>query len=162
MSGDAFLNLSDTNLNLRIYYLGFLAGEVKEDNGVIQSKPRIDRIKSIILVEGLKNSFFWWNIKDYIIQENEDMYVLKNFNRKILISKETLLPVRQTIELDNGEELNISYDTPAKNNTEETKNIPDPWIQWYQSRLSIKFKNHLVKVKVKSYSATKLKAAEKL
>lgn len=173
MGGDAFLHLSGNRLNLRLYYLGFLAGEVNEENGIIKCKPKIDRNKSLILVDGLKNSFFWWNIRDYTVSEKEDVYVLKNYNRKLFISKDSLLPVQQTIELDSGEEMNILYDTPAKNNagsksggkdgiaedgsSPESRNHalnPEAPV-WYQSRLSIKFKNYLVRVKVKSYSVTK-------
>jgi hypothetical protein len=154
MSGDAFLNLSGNALDLRIYYLGFLAGEIKEDNGVISSKPKIDKYKSIVLVDGLKNSFMWWTIKDYTVEEIEDTYVLKNFNRELIIDKKNLLPLKQTIELDNGEELNISYDTPAQNQPETNQYIPDPETTWYQSRLSIRYRNHLVTVKVKSYTAS--------
>ncbi len=160
MSGDAFLNLSPAAMDLRIYYLGFLAGEVKEDNGVIKSKPKLDKYKSIVLVDGLRNSFLWWTISDYTIQEIDDSYVLRNFNRTLTISKKTLLPLEQTIELDNGEEMTISYDGPACNKPETEKNVLDPEIAWYQSHLSIRYKNHLVKVRVKSYIATIQKTAQ--
>lgn len=161
MSGDASLNLSENRLNLRLYYLGFLAGEVIEDSGIIKSKPKLDRNKSTILVDGLKNSFFWWNIKDYTLQEKEDTYVLKNSYRKILISKKTLLPVQQTIELNDGEELRIFYDIPAKSNNENTDKInqqnkpSNSKPVWYNSRLKIEFKNYIVKIKVKSYSVAR-------
>ncbi|MDI6728573.1 MAG: hypothetical protein QMD44_06570 [Thermodesulfovibrionales bacterium] len=161
MSGDASLNVSEDKLNLRLYYLGFLAGEVSEDKGIIKSKPKLDKNKSTILIDGLKNSFFWWNIKDYTLQEKEDAYELKNSYRKLLISKKTLLPVQQTIELNDGEELKIFYDVPAKSNNESTEGI-DQQNQpsnskpiWYNSRLKIEFKNYIVKIKVKSYSAIK-------
>ena len=166
MSGDASLNISDNSLLLRIYYLGFLAGEVKENNGIIQSKPRLDKNKSIILVDGLKYSFFWWNIKNYLLDEREGLFVLRNSYRKLYIDKKTLLPVKQTIELHDGEELNIFYDTPAKTvagdqlpETAEKAENPSPVTShqslplWYQSNLKIEFRNHAVKIKVKSYEA---------
>ncbi len=170
MSGDASLVLSENNLDLKLYYLGFLAGEVKEENGVIiKNKPRLDKNKSTILIDGLKNSFFWWNIKDYTLQEKEDIYVLKNSYRKILVNKKTLLPVQQTIELNDGEELNIFYEVPIK--TEVSEDTSEKIMQdsqhstlvtpnsslflWYNSRLKIEFKNHIVKIKVKSYSVVR-------
>lgn len=154
MSGDAFLNLSDNALDLRIYYLGFLAGEIKENNGIISSKPKIDKYRSIVLVDGLKNSFMWWTIKDYTVQEKQDSYVLRNYNRELIIGKKDLLPLKQTIELDNGEELNISYDTPARIEPEKNQQVRDPETAWYQSILSIRYRNHVVNVKVKSYTAS--------
>ncbi len=159
MSGDAFLNLSPSALDLRIYYLGFLAGEVKEDNGVIKSKPKLDKYKSIVLVDGLRNSFLWWTISDYTIQETEDSYVLRNFNRTLTIGKKDLLPLEQTLELDNGEEMTISYDGPACNKPDTAKNGLDPEIAWYQSHMSIRYRNHQLKVRVKSYTATIQKTA---
>lgn len=169
MGGDAFLNLSADRLNLRLYYLGFLAGEVSEEGGVVKSKPKLNRAKSTILVEGLKNSFLWWNIKDYAVQEKDNMYVLRNASRKLLISKDTLLPVEQTIQLDNGDELSIRYDAPVKQGPGDKEkdgeravgkpasSAPASPSRWYQSQLSIKLKNNLVRVRVKSYSVTKAK-----
>lgn len=162
MNGDASLNVSEDKLNLRLYYLGFLAGEISEDNGIIKSKPKLDKNKSTILVEGLKNSFLWWNIKDYTLQEKEDMYVLKNSYRKIVISKKTLLPIQQTIELNDGEELRIFYASPAKNNSEKPEREPLDSQQsnlkpfWYNSAMTIEFKNYTVKIRVKSYTVNQL------
>ena len=90
MSGDAFLKYFPLlQWTLEFIILAFLAGEVKEDNGVIKSKPKIDKYKSIVLVDGLRNSFLWWTISDYNIEDREDTYVLRNFNRKLIISKRT-------------------------------------------------------------------------
>lgn len=160
MSGDAFLIISPASLDLRIYYLGFLAGEVKENNGVIKSKPKLDKYKSIVLVDGLRNSFMWWTISDYTIEDRGDIYVLRNFNRTLTISKQNLLPLEQIIELDNGEEMTISYNEPALNKPEKEKNGLDPAIAWYQSHLTIRYRNHQVKVWVKSYTATIQKTAQ--
>ncbi len=153
MSGDALLEVSRDNLNLRLYYLGFLAGEVKERNGIVNSNPQLDRYKSALLVDGLKNSFLWWDIDHYALQENDEQYVLKNSYRKILINKKSLLPVQQIIEVYDGEELHIFYDVPVKAETEELSSNSDRFAMpvWYQSRLKIEFKKHVVNVKVKSY-----------
>lgn len=151
MSGDAFLNVSDRALTLRLYYLGFLYGEISEADGVITSKPKLDRNRSTLLVEGLKNSFLWWNIDNFSVQERDDAYVLRNYHRRIVVSKETLLPVEQTIQLDNGDTLNIRYDAPVKNTPEDApRQLTDPLLQWYQSHLTIQLKKHTVRVKVKS------------
>jgi hypothetical protein len=152
MSGDAILKVSDDSLDFRIYYLGFLAGEIQEYKGIIKSNPRLDRNKSAILVDGLKNSFFWWNIQDYSIHESEDIYILRNSYRKIIISKDTLLPIQQTIELYNGEKLNIFYDLPQRADADSsflTSSIP----LWYQSHLKIELRDQIVMIRVQSYSA---------
>ncbi len=150
MQGDAVLKVSDDSLDFRIYHLGFLAGEIQEDRGIIRSNPRLDRNESAILVNGLRNSFFWWNIQNGAIHESEDMYILKNSYRKIIISKDTLLPVQQTIELYNGEKLNIFYDLPQRVD-EDSSFLTTPL--WYQSHLKIEFQNQIVMIRVLSYSA---------
>ena len=114
MSGDASITVTENSLIMRLYYLGFLAGEIHEDNGVIKSKPQVDKVKSAMLVDGLKNSFLWWNIADYTIHNKDNIYEIRNSYRKLLISKQTLLPVEQTIELHNGDNLYIYYDAPSK------------------------------------------------
>lgn len=152
MSGDAGLTLSDAALNLRLYYLGFLAGELKEENGTITvSKPRLDKNRSTLLAEGLRNGFFWWNIRDYTITEDLEQYVLRNKNREILVSKKLMLPTQQSIRLENGDELIITYDMPDQ--IDEAERIPGSpaWLQYYQSQMMIELKRYLVKVKVKSY-----------
>ena len=182
MSGDALLTISENMLNLKLYHLGFLSGEITEDNGFIKSNPPLDRNKSILLVEGMRHSFLWWNIDGYIMQEKEDLYIISNYGRKILINKKTLLPVKQIIELKGGEKLNIFYDSPKKidycpqnggigDNIElqasfqplcPELNTDSPFAAsyslaplWYQSQLKIELKGHVVKIKVKSYSAVR-------
>ncbi|MBZ0157877.1 MAG: hypothetical protein K8I29_16900 [Alphaproteobacteria bacterium] len=152
MSGDALLQLAQDTLTMRIYYLGFLAGEITEEEGIIRSKPKLDRNKSILLVEGLRNSFFWWNMKEYRLQEGEDVYILSNSYRKVFISKKTLLPVRQTIELESGDTIEIAYDEPAWN-AEAAGGSAAPLLQRYQSKLTIGLRNHLVRARVTSYTA---------
>lgn len=156
MSGDASLSVSPDKLALRIYYLGFLQGEVYEENGKIKSKPKLDRNKSLILVEGLKSSLFWWNITDYKVSETADAYELRNGYRRVVVNKESLLPIEQTIQLENGETLAISYDTPSRiiseNGKETADNSP---LSWYQSRVKIQLRNYIVRINVKSYSVTR-------
>ena len=156
MSGDASLSVSPDKLSLRIYYLGFLQGEVYEENGKIKSKPKLDKNKSLILVEGLKSSLFWWNITDYTVTETADAYELRNGYRRVVVNKESLLPVEQTIELENGDTIAISYDTPSRIISEDGKETPDNSpLSWYQSRVKIQLKNYIVRINVKSYSLTR-------
>jgi hypothetical protein len=156
MSGDASLSVSPDKLSLRIYYLGFLQGEVYEENGKIKSKPKLDKNKSLILVEGLKSSLFWWNITDYTVTETADAYELRNGYRRVVVNKESLLPVEQTLELENGDTIAISYDTPSRIISEDGKETLDNSpLSWYQSRVRIQLKNYIVRINVKSYSLTR-------
>lgn len=151
MSGDAALTLTADELSMRIYYLGFLAGELKEEKGEVRSKPKLDKNRSTMLVNGLRNGFFWWNIKDYTITEDPDQYVLKNSDREILVSKKLLLPTQQVIRLVNGDELVITYDIPDQIEEADRKAGAPSWMNYYQSQMKIELKRYLVKVKVKSY-----------
>lgn len=151
MSGDAALTLSADELSMRIYYLGFLAGEIKEENGEIRSRPKLDKNRSAMLVTGLRNGFFWWDIKDYSITEDQDQYVLKNSDREILVSKKLLLPSQQVLRLPNNDELIITYDTPEQIEEADRKPGTPAWMHYYQSQMKIELKRSLVKVKVKSY-----------
>jgi len=158
MSGDAFVNLSDDKLTLRLYYMGFLYGEVSEENGIVKSKPKLDKNKSAILVDGLKNSFLWWTLKDYTLTEKEDTYVLTNSYREVVVDRKTLLPLRQTLNLDSGDVLTILYDEPAI--TEEAAKVgQSSLLQRYQSKLTITLKNYTVRIKIKSYSASQQTAS---
>jgi hypothetical protein len=137
MTGDAALTLTEKTLDLRIYSMGFLMAEIKETDGIIKSIPPADRNKSTILVEGLRSSMLWWLIKDYGIEEQNNNYHIRNSSRKIVIDKKTMLPVSQTIELDNGKELRISYE-------ESNSDVLHP------SRMKIELSKYVVKLKIKS------------
>jgi len=139
--GDAALTLTDRTLELRIYSMGFLMAEIKEMDGIIKSAPPFDRNKKIILVEGLRNSILWWLIKDYEVEEQSGNYHIRNSSRKIVIDKKTMLPASQTIELDGGKELRISYEEPANSNG-----------FWYPSKMKIELSKYVVKLQIKSMS----------
>src|SRR4030066_2469649 len=103
MRGEGVLNISrNGDLNLRVYSLGFLALEVISEQGVIKSNPRIDRSKTKILTQGLRDCLFWWDIEDYEVDEKDGMYHLKNFSREVWFDKKTKLPEKQKEPLENG------------------------------------------------------------
>jgi hypothetical protein len=155
MSGDGALFVSPEKLTLRIYYLGFLQGEIYQDKEVVKTNPKLDRYKSAILINGLKSSLFWWNISDYTRTETDDSYELRNNNRKVVIDKNTLLPTEQTLTLDNGDILTITYGKPERRLTEDGKaiDVGSP-LGWYPSRLRIELKHYVVRISVKSYEIT--------
>lgn len=140
-TGDAALELTDKTLTLRIYSLGFLIGELTEEDGVIRSNPELSRNKSIILVDGLRNSILWWTIKDYKMEEQDRIYYLMNSQQRLLIDKKTMLPKSQTIELNNGKELRIFYEDPM--NSEGF---------WYPSTMRIEFSRYVMRLQIKSIS----------
>lgn len=160
MRGDGALKVSEDNLTLRMYYRGFMVGEITEERGIVKSNPKLNQTRSAILVYGLRSGFLWWDIKDYTVEENGDVYMVKNYNRKLAVDKKTLLPLRQTVELESGETLDIYYDSPAKAvEDEEGTNGLFPVLKigdrplWYQSGLKIEIGKNTVKVKIKSYGA---------
>jgi len=141
MTGDAAVELTENSLDLRIYSLGFLVAEITEADGVIRSEPEITRNKSIILVDGLRNSILWWRIKDYEIEEQNGVYRLQNSWRNILINEKTMLPIYQTLELDNGRELRIFYEEPTCNGK-----------FWYPSKMRIELSRYAVRLEIKTIS----------
>lgn len=153
MNGDAFLRLSDTTLALRLYYLGFLAGEVMEEEGVIRSTPKLDRDRTVLLVDGLRNCFLWWKISDFEVEERGEHYLLRNASRSVLVDRKTLLPLEQIIGDEAGVVLRITYDMPARvdADTAGPSGAPVP-SDWYQSRITIRHGDHVVTVAVKSYT----------
>ncbi len=147
MTGDAALELTDKTLDLRIYSLGFLVAEVTEADGVIKSNPELSRNRSLILVDGLRNSILWWTIKDYEVEEQNGICQLRNSWQRIVIDKKTMLPKYQTIELDNGRELRIFYEDPMSIGQ-----------FWYPSKMRIELSRYVVRLQIKSISFTPLES----
>ena len=164
MSGDAALTITESRLSLKVFYLGFLAAELTEENGVVKSTPRLDKIKSTLLVEGLKNSVLWWNIRDYTIEETGEQYLIMNDHRELIVDRKTLLPSSQVLHLDSGESITISYAVPARaemgNEDNDDRQRPpghgDPRFRvltsglWYPSEMTIGFRNQVARVRVTS------------
>ncbi|MFH0933064.1 MAG: hypothetical protein V1832_01945 [Nitrospirota bacterium] len=139
MRGEGVLNISRIgDLSLRVYSFGFLALEVTSENGMIKSNPRIDRNKSKILTQGLRDCLFWWDIQDFEIDEKDGMYLLRNFSREIWLDKKTILPIKQRVSLEDGKELRISY--------EDVEKMGDVW---YPSTIKIELSQYSVTLKMR-------------
>jgi hypothetical protein len=142
MRGDGILNISrNGDMTMRVYSFGFLAFEITSENGVIKSVPVIDRSKGTLLTYGLRDCLFWWDMDDFEIEEKENKYILKNLIRTVWIDRRTLFPLKQTIALEDGRELNISYENPEKAGD-----------VWYPSIIRIALLKYAVTLKIREIS----------
>ena len=139
--GDGTLNIyNNGDLELKVYSLGFLAMELTSRNGAVKSKPGLDTAKKAILTQGLRDSLFWWDIKDFTVAEDEEgCYLLKNTEREIMIDKKNGLPKKQRIYFSNDKVLTVYYDNPAKEN-----NV------LYQSKIRIELSKYSVTLLVRN------------
>ena len=130
--GDGVVTISKYgDLNLRVYSLGFLAFELISQDGIIKSEPVLDRTKREILTYGLRDCLFWWDIGSYDIDEQENLYLIRNYPRKLWIDRKTMLPVQQSVQLDDERELWFYYEEPR-----EMGEI------WYPSRIRIELSRY--------------------
>ncbi len=113
MRGDGVFRLTADSLDLQVYTLGFLVAEVTSNNSVTRSNPPIDKNKLFILVDGLRNSFFWWSIKNPVVRNDHDAYLVSNSWRRLFLNKRTMMPEKQIIDLEGGRQLTAYYDEPA-------------------------------------------------
>jgi len=142
MRGDGALNLlKNGDLSMRIYSFGFLAFEMTAHNGIIKSNPPIDRTKGIILSSGLRDCLFWWDIKDFSVEEDKSAYILKNMTRSLWINRETMLPIKQMISLEDGRELMIRYENPDYAGA-----------LWYPSKIRIELARYAVTLNIREIS----------
>jgi len=138
--GDGALDISNGgDMSLRIYSLGFLAMEMTSVDGVVKSSPRLDRNKTLILTQGLRDCLFWWDMKDFTLDEDTENFVLRNSERELWISKKSFLPVKQKLYFDDGRMLMVYYDEPAFENG-----------SWYQSKIRIELARYSVKLNIKN------------
>ena len=115
--GDGILNIfNNGDLELRVYSLGFLAMELTSRNGAVKSKPGLDRDKTGMLTKGLRDCLFWWDIKDFTVEDEDGHYLLSNTGREIMIDKKSSLPKKQRIYFSKGKVLTVYYDNPARGN----------------------------------------------
>jgi hypothetical protein len=113
--------------------------ELRTDKTGAVSNPPLGKDRLAVLVEALRNSFLWWSVKNPVISENFDTYEVTNSVKRLTISKKTMLPVSQEIELEDGRLLDIRYEEPAI-----IEGI------WFPSKLKAVLSNYSVKLKIKS------------
>jgi len=115
--GDGTLNIfNNGDLELRVYALGFLAMDLTSRNGTVKSNPRLDSTKKEMLTQGLRDSLFWWDIKDFTVKNEDGCYLLSNAGREIMVDKKSGLPKKQRIYFSSGKVLTVYYDNPARGN----------------------------------------------
>ncbi|GAB6183491.1 hypothetical protein [Thermodesulfovibrio hydrogeniphilus] len=147
LTGDALLRITEKELLLRVYYMGFPAGELYEESGEVSSTLLIekDRLKQLAL--GIRKAFIWWN-GDFSIEEDENYYILKEKDgRTVLLSKAGFMPVKQTLNID-GQSVLINYDAYNKITTENgtVLNMPSNIVVYYKNR-TLKIKVEKIKLK---------------
>src|SRR3990172_769076 len=138
--GDGALHIfSNGDLELKVYSLGFLAMELTSRNGVVKSNPKLDSTKKAILTQGLRDSLFWWDLKDFTVQDENGHYLLRNTEREITVDKKSILPTKQQIYFAKGKVLTVYYDNPARVNS-----------ILYQSKMKMELSKYSVTLTVKN------------
>jgi hypothetical protein len=136
--GDAALDLAkDGDMSLRLYSLGFLAMKLSSKDGHVESSHPIDPGDYFILTEGLRDCFFWWDVRDYTLSEGDGYYILANRWRTVWVDRKTFLPVMQNIRLDNVRDIYIRYDRPRRDGD-----------VWFQSQIKIEYREYTATLSV--------------
>lgn len=117
LKGDALLKISDSRVLLRVYYMGFPAGEIVEENGEINSTVAIEKDMARELLRGLRKAFLWWK-GNFTLFENHEEYLLKEDGRVLTLKKENFMPILQILNLE-GHQITIAYENPQKVQTED-------------------------------------------
>ena len=145
MYGDAVLDITKAgDLHLKVYTLGILGMDLTSRDGVVKSTPRLDKIKTTILTQGLRDCLFWWDLQDYAIREEGDYLVMQNDTRSVWLDRKSLLPGKQRINFGDGKQLTVMYDSPVRQGG-----------IWYQSKMRIELQRYAVTLTVTEISFQK-------
>lgn len=143
--GEAALDISrGGDMSLRVYSLGFLAMELTSEKGHVESSPPLDYRKYLVLTRGLRDCFFWWDMRTRALTERDDHYVLSGNRRTVWVDKRSFLPVSQMILLDDGGEIRVEYSRPVREGD-----------IWFQSRVRIEYGRYSVLLAVSHMSLEK-------
>lgn len=148
LNGDASLRVSKDELLLRVYYMGFPAGELYEENGEVTSNLLIEKDRLKQLAISIRKGFLWWD-GDFSIEEDGTQYILKdkNIDRIIFLNKEGFMPLQQKLTVE-GQTILINYDNYSKIQTEDGTllNMPLNIVVFYKNRI-LKIKIERIKLK---------------
>ena len=143
MRGDAVLRLAPDFLDLQVYSLGFLVAEVTSDKTMTRSDPPVDRNRLLMLVDGIRSSFFWWSVKYPAISSEDGLYLVSNSWRRLFINSRTMMPEKQIIDLEDGRQLTVLYEEPALMEG-----------GWFPSEMRIELSGQVLSLKIKTLSFT--------
>lgn len=148
LNGDASLRISKDELLLRVYYMGFPAGELYEENGEVTSNLLIEKDRLKQLAISIRKGFLWWD-GNFSIEDEGTQYILKdkNIDRIILLNKEGFMPLQQNLTVE-GQTILINYDSYSKIQTEDGTllNMPLNIVVFYKNR-TLKIKIERIKLK---------------
>ncbi len=123
--------------HIRMYNFGVLSGDVVvkgDDVHVLYGK--INR-EFDAFIKKLYDTVFWWDdVEDGYMYQDSNMYIIRTNDRKLYLDSATLLPVKQSVRLED-KMLYITYDMPAKEGN-----------FWYPSFLEIRMDKYKFSVKV--------------
>ncbi len=135
---DAALLLKKPNwLHMRLYKFGFPAGNfLMKDNMVYAASGKgSNRFKEF--GRELYYSIFWWeDIEDAVMHREAENYVIRTKHKEILLNKNTLLPERQEVAVNN-KKIFIAYSKPKKE-----ENV------WYPSTVKIEIDAYRFTIKI--------------
>lgn len=140
LNGDALLKISNNELLLRIYYLGFPVGEIYEENGEVSSNIFIEKDRLKQLAIGIRKGFIWWN-GNFTITEESENFILREAERTIILKKDGFMPLKQTLIVDN-KTISITYDEHKKIQTEDGTILNMPF------SISVFYKNRTLRIKI--------------
>ncbi len=139
MHGNAVLDVArNGDMHMKVYSLGILGIEITSKNGRVNSTPRLDRSRSVILTQGIRDSLFWWDLADAAVRQEEDLLILQNSNRQVMVDHKTMLPQKQIITFDDNRQLQVFYDSPMQADG-----------LWYQSKMRIELSRYAVTLTVR-------------
>lgn len=142
LNGDASLKIHKNETFLRVYYLGFPAGDFYEKDGEVSSNLRVEKDKIKQLTVGIRKGFMWWD-GDFEVTENEDNFILKDKDREIVLNKNGFMPVKQSFVIEN-EPVLITYDKYTKIRTDDNFSLTMP------SNITVYYKNRTLKIRIDS------------
>ncbi|MCG6553198.1 MAG: hypothetical protein L7F77_12815 [Candidatus Magnetominusculus sp. LBB02] len=116
MSGDAAVRVWRDGFDVKIYAMGFPAGELKLKDGVFESSPKLKEEDEPAIARCIKDGLFWWTSDDIQSAGDDGKIYLKSPGQIIVLDNSTLKPIEQAIALQKGEGLYINYKDSKKIN----------------------------------------------
>ncbi|GAB5046699.1 hypothetical protein [Thermodesulfovibrio sp. TK110] len=144
LSADALVKINKNETLLRIYYMGFPAGDVYEKNGEVSSNLLIEKDKVKQILTGVRKGFMWW-VGDFEIKEKDNNFILKekNTDREVVLNKNGFMPVSQSFTFENQQIL-ITYDNFKQFQSEDKTLLMMPF------RIIVYYKNRTLKINIEN------------
>jgi len=109
LDGTVTIKLKKDELLVKVYSMGLLAGTLSRKNNIVKSDMSLEQYAKEIIAQGIISGIMWWDIDNYVINEEDGFYIIDGIDKNIIVKSDTMLPIAMKLKLKDGQSMYFEY-----------------------------------------------------